>query len=69
MTHVDGVRLAEIIEEFLKETQSPCTSRSVCIGVVDGRQVQLRVVNVDNEDDDDEVMAVNKKWKCVTGGR
>lgn len=64
---IDTEKLKALIERFVRDTGGHCVSSGACIGVVDGKQVQLKVVNVEGEDEDEgDAMAVHEKWRCVT---
>lgn len=49
---VDAAKLAGLIASLCGDVSGPCSSSAVCIGVVNGRQVQLRVVDVGLDEDE-----------------
>lgn len=65
MLKIDSVKLADLIEVFLRETGGACISTGACIGIIDGKRINLRV----STDDDEDSTPLRPKFECVTEER
>lgn len=57
---VNTEKLAKLIEEELPGVRGCCVTTGLCIGRIDGKQIQLVI-----QGDEDEFMSEEKKFVCV----
>ncbi len=60
---IDAKKLARIIkEEFEYQESMGCTESQFCIGEIEGRQIQIKVVS-----DEDEFCSNKESLRCIKG--